>query len=372
MATSLISGVYLITNLENGKVYVGSSVNTTRRLNGHKAVIKLHKHPNKHLQAAIDKYGVNNFSFEVWERCPLQLLREREKYWIDSFDATSRTVGYNTAIDTECPGRGIKQSKECIEQRAASNKKHRKFVDPNGVIFETKDTKKFAAEHNLNYNSLTALANTHNLSNKGWRLATPNTIGVKVVVNTYTLVNPEGQQIMTNNIADFCVINKLYAGLLHKVISKKQLQHKGWRLAIPDNIGVKVRVRNNITKKYTLVNPEGQQIIINGIHKFCKENHLSAGPLSQVISGKQLQHKGWRLAIPDNIGVKFDAHAPGMPRVKMAETQKKTYTIINPTGELITFRGLKDFCRNNNLDNSSIHRVISGKRLQHRGYKKAI
>lgn len=46
------------------------------------------------------------------------------------------------------------------------------------------------------------------------------------------------------------------------------------------------------------------------------------------------------------------------------------YTFINPKGEIISFIGLAEFCRNNNLNAGSMSLVYSGKIKQHKGWIK--
>ena len=41
----------------------------------------------------MEAIGVENFSFEIIEKCPRNQLNEKEKFWIDYFD--SKNYGYN-------------------------------------------------------------------------------------------------------------------------------------------------------------------------------------------------------------------------------------------------------------------------------------
>lgn len=88
------SGVYQIRNLVNNKVYVGSAVDINRRKREHYAQLSKGKHCNQKLQNAYNKYGVENFSFEIVESVedPQQLI-SREQYYIDKFNAVNE--GYN-------------------------------------------------------------------------------------------------------------------------------------------------------------------------------------------------------------------------------------------------------------------------------------
>lgn len=50
----------------------------------------------------------------------------------------------------------------------------------------------------------------------------------------------------------------------------------------------------------------------------------------------------------------------------------KNYLFVNPLGKKIKIKNLKNFCRKNNLDLSSMYRINSGERKSHRGYKKGL
>lgn len=49
----------------------------------------------------------------------------------------------------------------------------------------------------------------------------------------------------------------------------------------------------------------------------------------------------------------------------------KNYSFISPTGELFEGTNISQFCREQNLSNSMMCRVLNGKRKQHKGWKKA-
>ena len=83
-----VCGIYKVTNKVNGKVYIGQSVDIGRRWRTHMTAeddIYFHK--------AIQKYGVENFEWEVIEQCKKKDLDEREIYWIEYYDSFNK--GYN-------------------------------------------------------------------------------------------------------------------------------------------------------------------------------------------------------------------------------------------------------------------------------------
>lgn len=89
------SGIYIITNVINGKYYIGKSVNVNSRLAEHRHHLRKGKHQNNHLQKAVDKYGMNNFTFELLEECDKDLLLAIEHYWVTILGARDEKYGYN-------------------------------------------------------------------------------------------------------------------------------------------------------------------------------------------------------------------------------------------------------------------------------------
>lgn len=84
-------GIYKITNLINGKIYIGQSIHIERRFYEHQH--KEYWDDKKVLYKAFRKYGLNNFSFEIIEECLEEQLNIREKYWIDYYNSYEN--GYN-------------------------------------------------------------------------------------------------------------------------------------------------------------------------------------------------------------------------------------------------------------------------------------
>ena len=88
-----ISGIYKIENLINHKLYIGQSDDLYRRRDAHFNELKGNRHYNQHLQRSYNKYGKDNFKFNIVEKCNVDLLDEREIYWIQYFDSFNN--GYN-------------------------------------------------------------------------------------------------------------------------------------------------------------------------------------------------------------------------------------------------------------------------------------
>lgn len=92
--------VYLTTNLINNKIYIGqhrSEVFEPENYIGSGVI----------LTNAIEKYGKQNFKNELLCECFTQEeLNEKEKYYIEIYNATDKTIGYNIKFGgnaTPCP-----------------------------------------------------------------------------------------------------------------------------------------------------------------------------------------------------------------------------------------------------------------------------
>lgn len=80
----MASGIYKITNIINGNIYIGSSKNIHNREIQHFSDLRLRKHSNSHLQRAYNKYGKERFVFNIVERCKESQRLLREQWYLDN------------------------------------------------------------------------------------------------------------------------------------------------------------------------------------------------------------------------------------------------------------------------------------------------
>lgn len=91
--------IYKITNIDNIHIYIGQTCTSLEeRMKNHIYDSKknlLHRP----LYDAMRKYGVSRFQIELIEECDLELLNEREIYWINFYNSYHN--GYNATLGGE-------------------------------------------------------------------------------------------------------------------------------------------------------------------------------------------------------------------------------------------------------------------------------
>jgi len=88
-------GVYKITNVKNGKFYIGSSKDIEFRWNEHKKHLNGGYHINNKLQNAWNFYGKESFEFSIIEITNEIDLLVREQFYLDMFKPHMKEIGYN-------------------------------------------------------------------------------------------------------------------------------------------------------------------------------------------------------------------------------------------------------------------------------------
>ena len=88
-------GIYIITNLTNGKRYIGSAKNLRKRLYDHVWDLDKKIHPNNYLQNSWNKYGKDNFEYGILEYCEEDIRLVRETFYINTLNPEYNLNGVN-------------------------------------------------------------------------------------------------------------------------------------------------------------------------------------------------------------------------------------------------------------------------------------
>ena len=101
-------GVYQIRNLLNDKIYIGSSKNIDQRWAEHVSLLRGNYHHNPHLQNAWNKYGEDEFIFEM-----IEVMKDENKLLLrEQWCLDNCSPDYNIALYASSPMKGRKMSDE--------------------------------------------------------------------------------------------------------------------------------------------------------------------------------------------------------------------------------------------------------------------
>jgi len=129
------SGVYRIKNLVNNKCYIGSSCNLYNRLYEHFRYLKLNKHSNPKLQFAYNKYGKDNFKYEIITFGDCSYCFKIEQVCFDTYKPE-----YNVYLKAEMTNRKLSEE----TKKKIGIKSKQKFIDnPNlkNILKEARNKK---------------------------------------------------------------------------------------------------------------------------------------------------------------------------------------------------------------------------------------
>lgn len=93
--------IYIIRNTINNKVYIGQTkVSVDTRWKEH---LRHARYGQQLINRAMRKYGVGNFYIETLEICDISVIDYREMYYIELYDSTNKSKGYNISIGGKTP-----------------------------------------------------------------------------------------------------------------------------------------------------------------------------------------------------------------------------------------------------------------------------
>ncbi len=154
-----ICGIYTITNLVNGKIYVGYTTDYNNRAKTHLKRLRGKYHPNPHLDEAVQLYGYSNFIIELLEECGEDLLCALEHYWATILNVHNPKFGYNI-MPTHPYVKNCRNSKETRQKISISNTGRKATLEQKENMSKAQKNRKWTLEQKVH------LAKIH-ISRKG-------------------------------------------------------------------------------------------------------------------------------------------------------------------------------------------------------------
>jgi hypothetical protein len=132
------SGIYKL--IIKNHCYIGSSKNLYYRLKRHLCDLRANSHKNPHLQNCFNKYGEDEFIYEIIEICSIDFLIQKEKYHIDLLNPNLNVVKnpINISITEESKKKISETLKDYFSNHKVYNKKWDKIkiFNKDGVFIE--------------------------------------------------------------------------------------------------------------------------------------------------------------------------------------------------------------------------------------------
>jgi hypothetical protein len=147
------AGIYKITNCINGKFYIGSSKNLIRRKKDHFRLLAKGNNHSIVLQNAVNKYGLDNFIFEIIIECSENVLFIIEQKLVDELKPEYNIAVQNVSVPTGLPYKDKSLYKKYAKERLSNSN----FGWKSRVIIQLNNEKQELKE----YSSLKAYAEEH-------------------------------------------------------------------------------------------------------------------------------------------------------------------------------------------------------------------
>ncbi len=120
---------------------------------------------------------------------------------------------------------------------------------------------------------------------------------------SYKITDPNGIDFAIKGLLDFCKKNGLNDGAMSAVANGRGDSHKGYMCEHMDNnsriigdIERDRRLKRTLDRKktYKITDPNDNVYVITGLTRFCKENELHDGCMTNVAKGRALHHNQWK------------------------------------------------------------------------------
>jgi len=243
-------GIYRITCVVTGKIYIGSAVNLRVRRKTHYGDLQRNAHHNRKLQNAWKKYGPDTFVFDILELVMLpEMLTAREQYWFKQLNPFGKR-GFN--LDPIAGSSlGVKYSQESRARISAAKR-----------------------------GKPTALRG---------RKQSPE----QVERHRQAMIGYKHTDAARRNMGN-ARRGKQHSPETRAKISKAALGH-----VMDEKARAHFSAHNEASKKTLIVTaPDGTEYLVHGVSPFCKAHGLHPGAILDVANGKYKQYKGWIARYP--------------------------------------------------------------------------
>lgn len=337
--------VYRIYNKINGKSYIGIT-KWTFKVRYPQGKWWRWTHSN-HLKKAVEKHKLENFEFEIlWNgEVDYEQLIEIEGMFIKQYNSIVPS-GYNLM--------------EKGSNHLFKNIKEYELIDLHGNVYKIKNLSDFCNKNKLNYSAILNMTSGLSVSSQGFALSLTDVKNIKDWTTEYEIENIKTKEIeiiKKGKLYEWARKNKIKPYCIKSLISNRTKTTGGWKLK-STILDEKFVEKGQKYKNIKLLNPKGELQIIESIYDFCNKNNLERGGFYNIINGKSLSYKGWRLPLSNEEFKKRQELKLG----------KKTKVLFN--NKIIEIKNISAFCRDNDLNLNNFYSMLKGKIKEYKGFKK--
>lgn len=289
------SGIYKITCIKNGKYYIGSAYNFSKRASAHLYRLRLNNHHCKHFQNCFNKHGENIFIFEILEITSKEKLTEAEQLYLNEHFNDEKCMNSHPVVNERFADNVDKETLKKIYSRKKSKEEREKiskarmgkygvykdqgYSKPTNQILKLiREDKDIPEDQYIDQIVAKELRDAYNRWTKPTKRKNPK------------LWEQQGKR--KKKIKSLLLSRDLWYDARDDSWMRKS--KKDQKTALKNLKTYRKTDANAKTYNGKLLSPDGKIYgPITNLAKFCRKHKLWATHLALVINGKQKQHKGW-------------------------------------------------------------------------------
>lgn len=337
--------LYRIFNKINDKSYIGiTKWNFAVRYSGN-----WQKHTHSiHLKSEVKKYGFENFDYEILIDDPdktIGELIELEKEFI---------IKYNSKVPN-----GFNLTEGGSSETYSFTRTY-DLVDANGEKITVKNLSEFCHKNELSYSAMLNMVSGLTKMSQGYALFGFDHTKIVDSKKSFLIRNIKSGEVcelIFEKIPEWCVEKGLKRSGIYNLINDRADISQGWS-RLETDIGELRHGKCNLKHKFVeLVNDDGREEVIENVFEFCRDNNLYRSAIYELINGKHLKAKGWRLKGNSEEYIKNE-------RLKR---YGKEYKLVFEN-QVVEVKNLSEFCRNKKLKMSKMWRLVAGQLKEYDGW----
>ncbi len=199
-------------------------------------------------------------------------------------------------------------------------------------------------------------------------------------IRKYGQENFEWQLIYQSKDGKHCkdVMEKYFVKEFNSFINSEKSQGYNMTLGGEGMLGFRhtenSKLKNSVSlgKPFKVWHNSGTLIEDKHIKNFCIKNNLNCDSFNSLLLGKAFSYKNYYAyegeKTFDEVLGKYSIKIKESMKI-MGEKHSKEYTLLSPSGDLIKFKNLAKFARDNNLNPQSLKQVAMGRLNSNKGWR---